>query len=545
MSKTETALSATKGLNRRQFLGMLGAVGGSSMVLGAMDAWGMGIGSAQEAPPPLTGTGEGKRVVILGAGLAGMTAAYELSKLGYDTPILEARDFAGGRCQTARRGFTLTEAGREPQRCLFDDGQYINHGPWRIPYHHRSTLHYTKEFNVPLEIMVNENDAAYVLYEDVEGPLSGRRVRRKELKADMRGYTAELLAKAVDQSQLDLELTEEDKERLVSYLVHEGFLDSEDLVYRSTAARGYEVDPGAGVDPGPGVPSDPHDFLALLRSGMGHAFRSMNTFTQQYTMFQPVGGMDQIAKGFERSVGRKISYNAEVKEIRQNADGVRVAYEDVRTGETREVTGDYCICTIPLSVLAGIPSDLSGNFQEAIRAVSYASTGKIGLQFARRFWEEDDFIYGGHTATNFFGQISYPSYGYQGQKGVVQGYYNFGSTAIEVGGLSLQERIQYALENGAKVHGDVYKEEFETAFSVAWHTVPYSLGGWASWSGDARQEHYPVLLEPDGRIYLAGEHLSHLTGWLAGGIESAWQQLEKVHQRAASEARASRAAHLQ
>lgn len=523
-------------LNRRGFLKMLGAVGGTSLVMGAMDAWGMGLASAQDAPPELSGNGDGKRVIILGAGLAGMTAAYELSKLGYDTPIIEAREFAGGRCQTARRGFTLTEVTGVTQRCLFDEGQFINHGPWRIPYHHRSTLHYTKEFNVPLMIMVNENDAAWVMYENIEGPLAGRRLRQKEVKADMRGYTAELLAKAVDQGQLDLELSEEDKERLVAYLVHEGYLSSEDMAYRGTAGRGYREDPGAGMNPG--VPSDPHDFSALLTSRMGHIFRSVNSYTQQSTMFEPVGGMDQIAKGFERAVGHLIHYGQEVKEIRQNDEGVTVAVEDKRTGETREISGDYCICTIPLSVLQQIPADFSGEVQQAMRQVTYASTGKIGLQFGRRFWEEDDFIYGGHTITDFFGNITYPSYGWQGQKGVVQGYYNFGSTAIEVSAMSPQERTQYALENGAKVHGDVYKETFESSFSVAWHLVPYNLGGWASWSGDARREAYPILNEPDGRIYLAGEHLSYLTGWMAGTIESAWIQLERLHERAAQEANA-------
>ncbi len=155
---------------RRNFLKLLGAVGGTGVVLSAMDAWGFSQASAQEAPPQLSGNAGGTRILILGAGLAGMTAALELGKLGYDVTILEARDFAGGRCQTARRGFETTELGGQPQRCLFDEGQYINHGPWRIPYHHRSTLHYAKLFGVPLEVMVNDNDAAYVLYENAEGP---------------------------------------------------------------------------------------------------------------------------------------------------------------------------------------------------------------------------------------------------------------------------------------------------------------------------------------------------------------------------------------
>jgi monoamine oxidase len=183
-----------------------------------------------------------------------------------------------------------------------------------------------------------------------------------------------------------------------------------------------------------------------------------------------------------------------------------------------------------------IPGDFSGEFARAMRQVAYEPTGKMGLQFGRRFWEEDDFIYGGHSYTDFFGNISYPSYGYQGQKGVILGYYNFGGTAIRVSDMNQAGRVEYALQNGERLHPGQYREHFETGFSVAWHRVPYSLGGWANWSSTARQEAYPILNEPDGRIYLAGEHLSYLTGWMAGAIESAWQQLEKIHQRAAQDA---------
>ncbi|MFO7546772.1 MAG: flavin monoamine oxidase family protein [Trueperaceae bacterium] len=525
--KTRSKLTVPRSMSRRHFLRVLGATGGAAAAIGAMDAWGMMMASAAEAPPVLSGNANGRRVIILGAGLAGMTAAYELSKLGYETPIFEARDFAGGRCQTARRGFSLTEVTGVTQRCLFDDGQYINHGPWRIPYHHRSTLHYTKEFDVPLEIMVNDNDNAWDYREEDGSPLSGRRIRRRELQADIGGYTSELLAKAADQDALDRELTAEDKEQLLDYLVAFGQLDRDTLSYGGTGGRGYQEDPGAGLRPG--VPSDPFAFRDLLQHGAIDGFRAVAGHTQKNTMFEPVGGMDQIARGFERQVGHLIHYEHVVREIRQSDDGVRVVLENGTTGETREVEGDYCICTIPLSVLNQIPADFSSEFQAAMQAVTYVSVGKMGLQFARRFWEEDDFIYGGHSTTNVFGNISYPSYGWQGEKGVILGYYNFGGQAVEISARSPRERVEYALEMGSLLHPEVYRREFETGFSVAWHLVPHSLGGWASWSSDALSSAYPRLNEPDGRVYLAGEHLSYMTGWMSGAIESAWLQIEKIH----------------
>ena len=105
-------------LSRRMFLERMGGVGGSALVMAGMSALGFGIESAMAAPPTLA-AGNGKKVVVLGAGVAGLTSAYELSKAGYDVTVIEARSFAGGRCQTARKGFKLTELGGEAQTCDF------------------------------------------------------------------------------------------------------------------------------------------------------------------------------------------------------------------------------------------------------------------------------------------------------------------------------------------------------------------------------------------------------------------------------------------
>ncbi|RYF02851.1 MAG: FAD-dependent oxidoreductase, partial [Oxalobacteraceae bacterium] len=147
---------------RRFFLEKLAKAGGTAMLLAGMDALGFGIGSAMAAPPSLAGTPKKNRVIVLGAGNAGLASAYELTKAGYAVTVVEARAFVGGRAQTARKGFQLTELGGQTQTCDFDEGLYINVGPWRIPYHHHSTLHYTKLFNVPLELFNNDNDASFL-----------------------------------------------------------------------------------------------------------------------------------------------------------------------------------------------------------------------------------------------------------------------------------------------------------------------------------------------------------------------------------------------
>ena len=129
-------------VSKREFLEAFAAVGGVSAMMSGLDGWGIGFASAAEAPPDLMGRSEGTRVLILGGGLSGMTAAYELGLRGYDCQILEARPFAGGRCQSSRAGFKTTEIDGTTRTCEFDEGQYFNHGAWRLPNYHYAGFHY-------------------------------------------------------------------------------------------------------------------------------------------------------------------------------------------------------------------------------------------------------------------------------------------------------------------------------------------------------------------------------------------------------------------
>ncbi len=66
---------------------------------------------------------------------------------------------------------------------------------------------------------------------------------------------------------------------------------------------------------------------------------------------------------------------------------------------------------------------------------------------------------------------------------------------------------------------------------MAWHLDAHNLGGWADWSEESRRAAYPVLVEPDGRLYLAGEHMTYIGAWQAAAIESAWSQIARLHAR--------------
>lgn len=516
-----------RSVSKREFLEAAAAVGGVSAVMTALNGWGMGIASAAEAPPDLTGRADGTRVLILGAGLSGMTAAYELGLRGYDCQILEARPFAGGRCQSSRAGFTTTTVDGETRTCEFDEGQYFNHGPWRLPSFHHAVFHYVRKFGIPMEIMVQENDLGYLKYDDADGPLAGRRVRKREIKADMRGYTAELLAKLTDQGALDKQLDSQDRERLIDYLIREGFLNARDLTYKGTVHRGHtEFDPM-----GETTESKPLALRELLQSGLGNSFQGVTTIDHPATMYQPVGGMDQIARGFERAVGDVITYNAEVQELKQDGSGVSVSWRDTGTGDVRVAKADYCITTLPLGILAKLRTDLSDRCKEAMAAPGKMTVGKLSLQMNRRFWEEDDDIYGGSSTRGIPGHtVIYPSYGYFGKKGIIMSAYPIGYPAVAFGELSLAEQVEQAIERSEPIHPGQFRKHYDgKAFSIAWHRTRYSEAGWSAWSPPDRQKHLPVLREPQGRVYFAGDYLSSLSGWQVGAIESAWMQIEKIH----------------
>lgn len=528
---------ASSGLTRRGFLKIIGATAGSAAVFGAMDAWNLAGASAQGMPPEL-GPGNGISVIVLGAGPAGLTSAYELVRQGYDVTVVEARDRVGGHVFTARRGYAETEYNGTTQVCDFDEGHWFDAGAWRIPFSHHAVLHYTKEFGIPLIPHKNINLNAFLYMEGVEGPLNATPVRLRQMRADMAGHTSELLAKAVDQNRLDGQITEDDAAMLIDYLVNYGFLSRSDLEYGPTRHRGWDVLPGAGMQPGQlSEPFAFQDLLPFASEAMGAAgfyIAATSAFDQQETMLQPVGGMSTIYEdGFAPALGERLHLNREVREIRQDQDGVRVVTHNTENGSTQELSADFCMCTIPLSVLQNIPADFSSDMTEAITQVAYFPVGKMGLQFSSRFWETEDQIYGGMSFTNNsqIGTIAYPDYNYQEQKGVVQAYYNFAGSAIEVSRLSPQERIELALREGSKIHPQM-RDHFETGFSVAWHRAKYSLGGWADYSERTRELYYPRILEPDNRIVLAGGHSSYLTGWMEGAIQGAWIQLPKLTQRA-------------
>ena len=505
-------------LTRRRFLEHLGAVGGSSLVMTAMSSWDLMAGQAGPRPA-LTGRPANAKVLVLGAGISGLVVAYELRRLGYDVTILEARDRVGGINWTIRRGTAHTEINGERQVCTFDEGLYLNAGPWRIPYTHTGVLNYCKELGVALQIFVNEADGSYFYYEGaVAGAMANRRVRLREIKADLIGRTNELLVKAIDRGQLDLPLTRDDTQRFIDFLVAAGYLERSDRTYKAFEARGS---------------GEPYALADLLRSGFGNRIRSIpaRDGTTAAPMFHPVGGMDQIPKAFERAIGpQHITFNAEVRSVRQTDTGVEVIFLDTKSGKTTRTLADYVVACVPLTVLVGVDINLSPDMLQAVRSATYSDSAKMGLAMKRRFWEEDDQIFGGHLYSNLpLGEFSYPSSDFFSKKGVLLGLYMHQNVA-DLADQPVRTRVEHVLTHATKVHPQI-RQEFESAYGVWWRRVKYSQGGFATGAVAARRQQ---LSRVENRIIIgcAATAPASEPDWQEGAVSAGWQAVTSLHNRA-------------
>ncbi|MEX2259737.1 MAG: FAD-dependent oxidoreductase, partial [Woeseia sp.] len=390
-------------LRRREFLSGIGRAVGGSVMLRVMSAMGIataaGCGSSSASsgapgvppPPPRPASpsprpgdwpanvGSGRSVVILGAGIAGMTAALELGRLGYTCTLLEATAAAGGRVRTLRAG-DIAEETDSTQLCNFDldDDLYFNCGPARIAHHHEFLLGYCREFGVALEPFVNDNRAALLHSASTFG---GEPQIARRILADTRGNIARLLASAINQNALDQELSANDRANVLVLLRQFGDLDGASA-YKGSERAGFPGQEANGSRER-GQLLDPRSLQELAQETF---WQQRVDFTeqldQQATMLQPVGGMDRIARAFESQLLQQIRFEAMVTQIRKLADGARVVYTD-RNGLEQAIDADHCICTIPASVLRSIDNDFSAAHQSAIAAFAYTPAFKLAFQSRR------------------------------------------------------------------------------------------------------------------------------------------------------------------
>jgi monoamine oxidase len=462
-------------------------------------------------------------VAILGAGISGLTAAYELQRKGYEVVILDAAHRAGGRNLTLRRGDLIDEIG-DPRTCEFDADPelYFNAGPARIPPTHTALLDYCRDLKVPLMPFINDNRHAWMQDDQLQG---GQRIRAREYQSATRGFIAELAAKALDPAALSAPLTRGDFDATVAYLKDFGDLDAHLRYVGSTRAGLASEDALA-----PERAAQPLDAQELLRSGFLTSIASFGEQGDQAAMMlQPVGGMDRIVSGFLGRIGHLVHTGSRVESVDVHPRGVRV--DSRSAGGLRRYEVDYCLTSIPARLLAGIDHNFPSDYAAALAQLPTAKLFKIGLQMKQRFWERED-IYGGisWTAQDIM-QVWYPSHGLQGKKGVVLGAYTWDDdVALRLAALSDAARIELALRQAEKLHPG-YSSYVESGVSIPWSRIRHVEGCAALWSDELRARYFSVLQQPVGGHYLIGDQMSYQAGWQEGAIQAAFYALADIDRR--------------
>jgi monoamine oxidase len=523
-------------LTRRVFLERIAQIGGYSAVFRTMQVLGLTAAGGTSGLPSLNADfGRGKSVVILGAGIAGLVSAYELCKAGFECTILEARSRPGGRNWTVRDGTKVEFTDGTVQNCSWSEDGYLNAGPARIPSIHTNLLNYCQELGVPLEVEVNASRSALMQSALLN---SGKPVEQRQVIHDTRGYLAELLTKCLHADTLDHALSKEDTSLLLDFLQSFGDLDSNGK-YVGSLRAGFTRPRGAG--PSDYVLHQPLKLHELLVADLTKGEFYEEEIDWQATMFQPVGGMDRIPYGFVRALpGSMIRYECPVTEITTSDKSVTVAY--AKGGTPQTITADFCICTLPLAILAKTKNNFSPEARGAFTGMDMATAYKIAWE-SPRFWEKENHIYGGISfLKNTVDLVWYPSAKLFSPKGVLISGFNierntggfgksFGDNSSDLTPFGALPSIEAKLDASRAAVETLHpgrSQLLEKPIYVSWVKIPYSLGCFANNRVPSAAAAYNQLEKPEGRTYFAGDYLSHLVAWQEGAVLSAHHTIERI-----------------
>ncbi len=454
-------------------------------------------------------SGRRQRIVIVGAGIAGLVAGYELLRAGHDPLILEAQQRVGGRILTLREPFT--------------PGLYGDAGAMRIPRTHALTLAYAEKFGLELCPFTLHSPEAYC-------HLSGRKYRWREIDADpslLRGDATGQAPGATcgkrweDAIRPLAEEVEQGGDAAWASLVarYDGlstreFLEQQHWPESMIELFGLLQNQEALIN---------SCFLELLREEVGRYYVDLMRID---------GGMDLLPRAFLPALASRIRFGARMTAIEAAADRVTIHYQSI--GGRASVSGDYAIVTVLFPVLRNVEvvHPFSAGKRRAIRQLRYDASAKIFLQFRRRFWEEDEGIVGGSTITDLpIRNVFYPEHGREHGRGVMLASYTWSEDAQRWGSLPAGERLEQAPEDLAEIHPKALAE-YEVGASKMWHDDPYAGGAFALFEPGQQTLLHEHIRSPEGRVYFAGEHVSLAHAWIQGAIESGLAAAAAIHAHA-------------
>lgn len=448
--------------------------------------------------------GKRRKVLVVGAGMAGLVAAFELRKLGHDVTILEARTRPGGRVWSPH----------EP----FSDGLYVEVGAARIPDNHDLTMRYVREFDLPLTPFYPPGSRMY--------SIAGRQIRTDaggewiageaplDLKSDekplgqwalLEKYVGGALAELGDPWKIDYAgktARKFDSVTFSQYLRERG---------ASEGANNLLSWPWANAT------DDRTSFLWTLRE---IAYES-----QEKSRSKIVGGNDKLPRAFAATMKDAIHYGSPVVRLEQDERRVRAVVKRGAVTETFEA--DRLLVTIPFPALRGVDvaPALSAAKRRAIDELLYDTIVRTTLQCRTRFWEKNGFNGFGHSDTPQ--QIWHFTHDQPGPRGLLVSFLS-GATGERVGAMEPAERGQFIANEMERAHPG-FEQNFESMLVHVWHKDPWTKGAIALPAPGQMTGLCVGAEKAEGRIHFAGEHLSHYSGWMQGALESGLRAVREIN----------------
>jgi monoamine oxidase len=454
-------------------------------------------------------SGEGRTVLVLGGGLAGLSAAYELQKEGFTVTVLEGRDRVGGRVWTVR----------EP----FEDGMFAEIGAIRIGSTHLNVIKYAEEFGLELTEFTDGKalyfiDGQRFLYEEGQPwPVQG--LNPDELNEDLDAlkgrYVYDHIEEFGDPSQGEFPKGVVEK--------YDGMAYSDYLKFRGASDAFVEL---YASDNG----SEVFTIGAL-------AWMMAEAIDYDWTMAYHIrGGNDRLPNALAEAVGMdNILLGHKVTKIGGlDAEQVEITVE--HGGEQTVMTADYVVCTLPFTMLRSVTVDpqFPADKVDTIANAFLMNVGRGYVQTKTRFWEAEGLggrqIAKTNSPVERYWDLSSVQDG-DSEKGMIVSY-TMDKRADAYCGLSQEEREEYTMTHTEPFFPQIRAERV-AFFHYCWREDEWSLGGWTDTLPN-RWSTFAIARRTEGRVHFAGEHTSAWAGWMEGGVESGMRAAREIVERAAT-----------